>query len=56
MQNNHEMTPKAAVEIELTHLIQWAEQADFRNIAGAVRYVLTVVSESLDNKHPADLS
>jgi hypothetical protein len=48
--NSPEMTPKAAVQNELAYLIQWTEQADLRNIAGASRHVLTVVTESLDNK------
>jgi hypothetical protein len=49
-----EMTPKDAVLNELRDLIARAEGpvVDGRNIAAALRYVQTLVEESLDNKTP----
>ena len=49
-----EMTPKDAVLNELRDLIASAERppVDCRNIAAALRYVQTLVEESLDNKAP----
>jgi hypothetical protein len=35
--------PKAAVEQELARVIKWANQNDFRNIAGSLRYVLALL-------------